>query len=113
MQDEPTGVPINRATRFGNKVGSTDVVVAGEPLLLLTRRFRQKGAWLELNRILKTNRKVKGFILNKDKVKGGYALGFITFYPFRRRKRKRERRQRRSDDLRFLIEIIKQNKKKD
>jgi hypothetical protein len=27
MQDEPTGVPINRATRFENKVGSLDVVV--------------------------------------------------------------------------------------
>lgn len=26
MQDEPTGVPINRATRFENKVGSLDLV---------------------------------------------------------------------------------------
>ncbi|XP_021900250.1 uncharacterized protein LOC110816394 [Carica papaya] len=32
MQDEPTGVPINRATRFENKVGSLDVV-AGESLI--------------------------------------------------------------------------------
>nr|BDI13099.1 ribosomal protein S1 [Begonia coptidifolia] len=32
MQDEPTGVPINRATRFENKVGSKDVV-AGESLI--------------------------------------------------------------------------------
>nr|QNP08687.1 ribosomal protein S1 [Rosa sp. JP-2020] len=95
MQDEPTGVPINRAARFENKVGyiskgvvagesvikeqilerffidvvageskikeratagfhslvgSTDVV-AGEPLLLLPRRFRQRRAWMELNKI--------------------------------------------------------------
>ncbi|KAL5697054.1 40S ribosomal protein S1 [Ranunculus cassubicifolius] len=42
MQDEPTGVPINRATRFENKVGSTDVV-AGESLIkkrILERLFK-------------------------------------------------------------------------
>nr|YP_009704555.1 ribosomal protein S1 [Spondias mombin]QEP09110.1 ribosomal protein S1 [Spondias mombin] len=130
MQDELTGVPINRATRFENKVGSlylvageslikkrilerlfidlvageslikeravarvnnlmgsTDVV-AGEPLLLLPRRFRQNRAWMELNKIRRTNTKVKvkGFII--DKVKGGYLVaiaGFITFLPFRPR----------------------------
>ncbi|XP_070013338.1 uncharacterized protein [Nicotiana sylvestris] len=32
MQDEPTGVPINRATRFENKVGFLDLV-AGESLI--------------------------------------------------------------------------------
>ena len=32
MQDELTGVPINRATRFENKVGSKNVV-AGESLI--------------------------------------------------------------------------------
>ncbi|KAG4936235.1 hypothetical protein JHK85_051154 [Glycine max] len=99
MQDEPTGVPINRATRFENKVGSLDLVageslikkkilerffidlvageslikeraaarfndlvgstdvVAGEPLLLLPRRFRQNLAWMELNKIWRTNTK--------------------------------------------------------
>ena len=127
MQDEPTGVPINRAARFENKVGSLDVVageslikeqilerffidvvageslikeraaarfknlvgstdvVAGEPLLLLPRRFRQRLAWMELNKIWRRNRKVKGFILQK--VKGGFLVGiggFITFLPFRR-----------------------------
>lgn len=126
MQDEPTGVPIHRATRFENKVGSLDVVageslikeqilerffidlvageslkkeraaarfndlvgstdvVAGEPLLLLPRRFRQNRAWMELNKILRTKKKVKGFII--EKVKGGYSVaiaGFITFLPFR------------------------------
>nr|GME06074.1 cytochrome C oxidase subunit III [Ipomoea batatas] len=141
MQDEPTGVPINRATRFENKVGSLDLVageslikeqilerffidlvageslikeraaarfndlvgstdvVAGEPLLLLPRRFRQNRAWLELNKIWRTNTKVKGFII--EKVKGGSSVaiaGFITFLPFRRR-------QRRSND-RFAIESI-------
>lgn len=120
MQDEPTGVPINR---FENKVGSLNVVageslikkrilerffidlvageslrkeraaarfpdfgldvVAGEPLLLLPRRFRQNRAWVELNKIWRTKKKVKGFLI--DKVKGGYSVaiaGFITFLPF-------------------------------
>nr|YP_010838113.1 ribosomal protein S1 [Apostasia shenzhenica]WGF19848.1 ribosomal protein S1 [Apostasia shenzhenica] len=132
MQDEPTGVPINRATRFENKVGSLNVVageslfkkrilerffidlvageslikeraaarfhdffgsldvVAGEPLLLLPRRFRQNRAWMELKKIwrlrvrdLGKKVKVKGFII--EKVKGGYSVaiaGFITFLPF-------------------------------
>lgn len=124
MQDEPTGVPINRATRFENKVGSLNVVAgeslikkriverffidlvaseslikeraaarfndfvgsldvaAGEPLLL-PRRFRQNRAWIELKKIWRTKKKVKGFIINK--VKGGYSVaiaGFITFLPF-------------------------------
>ena len=124
MQDEPTGVPINRATRFENKVGSLDVVageslikeraaarfndlvgstdvVAGEPLLLLPRRFRQNRAWMELNKIWRTNTKVKGFII--EKIKGGYSVavaGFITFLPFRRLISKRI-----SND-RFTIESI-------
>nr|WHL30955.1 ribosomal protein S1 [Stanhopea shuttleworthii] len=125
MQDEPTGVPIHRATRFENKVGSLNVVageslikkrilerffidlvageslikeraaarfhdfwgsldvVAGEPLLLLPRRFRQNRAWVELHKIWRTKKKVKGFLI--DKVKGGYSVaiaGFITFLPF-------------------------------
>nr|WHL30945.1 ribosomal protein S1 [Miltonia phymatochila] len=125
MQDEPTGVPIHRATRFENKVGSLNVVageslikkrilerffidlvageslikeraaarfhdfwgsldvVAGEPLLLLPRRFRQNRAWVELQKIWRTKKKVKGFLI--EKVKGGYSVaiaGFITFLPF-------------------------------
>ena len=145
MQDELTGVPINRATRFENKVGSLDLVageslikkkiferffidlvageslikeraaarfndlvgstdvVAGEPLLLLPRRFRQNLAWMELNKIWRTNTKVKGFII--EKVKGGYSVaiaGFITFLPFRFRSRLRKRI---SND-RFTIESI-------
>ena len=100
MQDEPTGVPINRATRFENKVGSLDVV-AGEPLLLLPRRFRQNRAWMELNKIWRTNTKVKGFII--EKVKGGYSVAiasFITFLPFRPLIR------RRISNDRFTIESI-------
>nr|AHA47130.1 ribosomal protein S1 [Amborella trichopoda] len=126
MQDELTRVPINRAARFENKVGFTDVVageslikkrilerffidlvageslikeraaarfenkvgftdvVAGEPLLLLPRRFRKNRAWMELNKIWRTKKKVKGFLL--ERVKGGYSVaiaGFITFLPFR------------------------------
>nr|QNJ89367.1 ribosomal protein S1 [Daucus guttatus]QNJ89368.1 ribosomal protein S1 [Daucus guttatus] len=132
MQDEPTGVPINRTTRFENKVGSLDLVageslikkhilqkffidlvageslikeraaarfnklvgstdvVAGEPLLLLPRRFRKNRAWMKLNKIWRTNTKVKGLICRK--IKGGYSVaiaGFLTFLPFRHsRKRK-------------------------
>lgn len=147
MQDEPTGVPINRATRFENKVGSLDLVageslikkkilerffidlvageslikeraaarfndlvgstdvVAGEPLLLLPRRFRQNLAWMELNKIWRTNTKVKGFIIDKVK-KGGYSVaiaGFITFLPFRSHNKRR--RKKISND-RFTIESI-------
>nr|WMB96694.1 ribosomal protein S1 [Solanum melongena] len=147
MQDEPTGVPINRATRFENRVGFLDLVageslikerilrrffidlvageslikeraaarfndlvgstdvVAGEPLLLLPRRFRQNRAWMELNKIGRTNTKIKGFII--EKVKGGYSVaiaGFITFLPFRRR------RKRISND-RFTIENINPKKR--
>ncbi|XP_075097527.1 F-box protein PP2-B3-like isoform X2 [Nicotiana tabacum] len=67
---------------------------------LLPRRFRQNRAWMELNKIWRTNTKVKGFII--EKVKGGYSVaiaGFITFLPFRRR------RKRISND-RFTIENI-------
>ena len=141
MQDEPTGVPINRTTRFENKVGSLDLVageslikkhilerffidlvageslikeraaarlkklvgstdvVAGEPLLL-PRRFRKNRAWMKLNKIWRTNTKVKGLICRK--IKGGYSVaiaGFLTFLPFRHsRKRK--------SFLRFTIESI-------
>ncbi|KAM5579737.1 hypothetical protein ABKV19_009490 [Rosa sericea] len=73
------------AARFQSLVGSTDVV-AGEPHLLLPRRFRQRRAWMELNKIWRRNRKVKGFILQK--VRGGYLVaigGFITFLPIRRK----------------------------
>lgn len=130
MQDEPTGVPINRKHLFENQVGSFhfhvvageslikkrilerffidlvageslikeraaatrfhsvlgyywDTIVAGEPLILLPRRFRQNRAWVELNQIWRTKKKVKGFLI--DKVKGGYSVaiaGFITLIPF-------------------------------
>jgi len=144
MQDELTGVPINRATRFENKVGFLDLVageslikehilerffidlvageslikeraaarfndlvgstdvVAGEPLLLLPRRFRQNRAWMELNKIWRTNTKVKGLIIKKRK--GGYSVaiaGFLTFLPFRR-----SRNRKRKSNARFTIERI-------
>jgi len=143
MQDELTGVPINRATRFENKVGFMDLVggeslikerilerlfidlvggeslikeraaarfndlvgsqdlVAGEPLLLLPRRFRQKRVWMELNKIWRTNTKVKGFFIKKKK--GGFLVaiaGFFAFLPFRRRWKKG------ISNYRFTIESI-------
>jgi len=131
MQDELTGLPIKRATRFENKVGSKNVVageslikkrieerffidlVAGESLikeradarfndfvgsldvtagepLLLPQRFRQNRAWIELKKIWRTKKKVKGFQINK--IEGGYSVaiaGFITFLPFKALKKKR------------------------
>ena len=115
MQDELTGLPIKRATRFENKVGSKNVVageslikkriferffidlVAGESLdvaagepLLLPQRFRQNRAWIELKKIWRTKKKVKGFQINK--IEGGYSVaiaGFITFLPFKAKKIKR------------------------
>lgn len=115
MQDELTGVPINRTTRFENKVGFLDLVageslikeraaarfndlvgstdvVAGEPLLLLPRRFRQKRAWMELNKIWRTNTKVKGLFFRKKK--RGFAVyiaGFVAFLPWRRKRRRRSK----------------------
>lgn len=140
MQDELTGVPINRATRFTNKVGflageslikeraatwfkdlvgSTDVV-AGEPLLLLPRKFRQNRAWMELNKIWRTKKKkkVKGFILKKKvKVKGlkrkrGYLVqvaiaGFITFC-----RRNKIRKKILNDRFTFTIKSIKSKRTK-
>ncbi|KAG5103863.1 hypothetical protein JHK82_044060 [Glycine max] len=127
MQDEPTGVPINRATRFENKVGSLDLVageslikkkilerffidlvageslikeraaarfndlvgstdvVAGEPLLLLPRRFRQNLAWMELNKIWRTNTKaalsLSDFLLS-DHTRN-YVSTYRIFAPYR------------------------------
>lgn len=155
MQDELTRVPINRATRFENKVesldlvageslikkkilerffidlvageslikeraaarfndlvGSTDVV-AGEPLLLLPRRFRQKRAWIELNKIWRTNTKVKGFFLKK--IKGGYQVviaGFIAFLPFRHFRKRKKVKGKGISSLSFNIESININKKR-
>ncbi|KAL5791526.1 hypothetical protein ACOSP7_000120 [Xanthoceras sorbifolium] len=92
------------AARFNDLVGSTDVV-AGEPLLLLPRRFRQNRAWMELNKSWRTNTKVKGFVI--EKVKGGYSVaiaGFIAFCPFRPLQM-RSRWKRISND-RFTIDSI-------
>nr|YP_008080937.1 ribosomal protein S1 [Butomus umbellatus]AFY16554.1 ribosomal protein S1 [Butomus umbellatus] len=120
MQNEPTGVAINRATRFENKVGSHHVgngqserratglndffgsldVVAGEPLLL-PRKFRLFRAWMELKKIWRTKKKVQGLIL--DKVKGGSSVaiaGFITFIPWSSLNKKRR------DNYRFTIQSL-------
>nr|YP_010757934.1 ribosomal protein S1 [Capsicum pubescens]WEU78985.1 ribosomal protein S1 [Capsicum pubescens] len=111
MQDEPTGVPINRATRFENRVGFLDLV-AGESLIkeqILERFFIdlvagesliKERAAARFNDLVGSTDVVKGFII--EKVKGGYSVaiaGFITFLPFRRR------RKRISND-RFTIENI-------
>ncbi|XAR51018.1 hypothetical protein NMG60_11005516 [Bertholletia excelsa] len=71
-------------------------------VILIPRRFRQNRASIELNKIWRTNTKVKGFIL--EKVKGGYSVaiaGFITFLPFRPRVSKKI-----SKNDRFTIESI-------
>lgn len=153
MQDELTGVPINRATRFENKVGflgrvaseslikkrilerffidlvageslikeraatrfkdlvgSTDVV-AGEPLLLLPRKFRQNRAWMELKKIWRTNKKIKGFCLKTKKrgYLGTVAIaGFIAFCRFRKRLKRRKKIL--NDRFTFTIKSIKKKK---
>ena len=67
--------------RLNDLVGSADVV-AGEPLIIYPRIFRQNRAWMEPNKIWRTNRRVKGSIIYK--VKGGYPAaiaGFTTLPP--------------------------------
>lgn len=82
-------------------MGVTDVA-AGEPPLILPRRFRQNRAWVKLNKLWGTNTKVKGFII--DRVKGGsYSVaiaGFIAFLPYR------SHRKRSIPNDRFTIESI-------
>jgi ribosomal protein S1 len=56
-------------------VGSLDVA-AGEPLLL-PQRFRQNRAWIELKKIWRMKKKVKGFIIKK--IKGGYSVAIAGF----------------------------------
>ncbi|KAF4398827.1 hypothetical protein G4B88_028190 [Cannabis sativa] len=86
-RDELTRVPVDGSTRFENVVGYVDVK-AGESQIkkqMLERFFVDVvAAWLELNKMLRTNAKVKGFIV--EKVRGGYSVaiaGFIAFLPFR------------------------------
>nr|QXE44079.1 ribosomal protein S1 [Picea smithiana] len=69
------------AARLNDLAGSADVV-AGEPLIIYPRIFRQNRAWMEPNKIWRTNRRVKGSITYK--VKGGYPAaiaGFTTLPP--------------------------------
>ncbi|KAG9143968.1 hypothetical protein Leryth_024775 [Lithospermum erythrorhizon] len=56
------------ASKFNDMVGSSDVVKAVEPHILLPRRFRHKLAWSQLTQIWRRNGSIKGFIL--DKVRG-------------------------------------------
>nr|YP_009306138.1 ribosomal protein S1 [Corchorus olitorius]AOO95973.1 ribosomal protein S1 [Corchorus olitorius] len=75
--------------KLNDKVGSVDVV-AGEPLFLFPRGFRQKQAWKKLHKIWRRNRKVKGFILSKKR--GGFLVaiaGYIAFLPYRRFKKRK------------------------
>lgn len=91
------------AERVNDLVGYTERV-AGQTMIL-PRRFRKNRAWMELNKIWKTNQKVKGFII--EKAKGGYSVaiaGFITFLPFRTLIRKRIANDR------FNIESIKEKR---
>ncbi|KAG2570881.1 hypothetical protein PVAP13_7KG186587 [Panicum virgatum] len=79
MQDELTGLPIKRATRFENKVGSKNVV-AGESLIkkwIFERFFiNLVAAWIELKKIWRTKKKVKGFKIKK--IKGGYSVAIAA-----------------------------------
>ncbi|KMZ62810.1 hypothetical protein ZOSMA_440G00060 [Zostera marina] len=83
LENELARVPNYRTSRFESKVGSVGSLKDADPLLL-PRKLRQNRAWMELKNIWLTNKKVKGFLLNR--VRGGYSVaiaGFITFLPFR------------------------------
>lgn len=83
LENELARVPNYRASRFENKVGSVGSREDGDPLLL-PRKLRQNRAWMELKNMWRTNKKVKGFLLNR--IRGGYSVaiaGFITFLPLR------------------------------
>ncbi|XP_071725807.1 small ribosomal subunit protein bS1m-like [Rutidosis leptorrhynchoides] len=96
-----------RATaRFNDLVGGATEAVAGEPAILLPRRFTQNQAWSELKKAWDANKKVKGFPL--EKIRGGYSVavgGYIAFLPYRV-----ERRKSRSDQ--YIIESINSRRKK-
>nr|ULQ69394.1 ribosomal protein S1 [Gahnia tristis] len=90
------------AASLNSFLGSLDVA-AGEPLVL-PRRFRKNRAWIELQKIWRTNKKAKGFILNK--VKGGYSVaiaGFITFLPPLFRKKGNRSKRRRGFVFSFVV----------
>ena len=63
------------AARFNDLVGSINVVVGEQLLLLLPRRSRQSRASMELNKIWKMNTKFKGFII--EKVEGDYSVAIL------------------------------------
>lgn len=70
--------------RFHDLVGGSSDGVDGEPGVDLPRRFMQKQVWVELNKIWKENKQVRGFCL--EKVRGGYSVavaGYIAFFPHR------------------------------
>lgn len=95
------------SARFNDMVGSTEAV-AGEPAILLPRRFTQNQAWVELKKIWESNKKVRGFLL--EKVRGGYSVaiaGYIAFFPFRPFMEKRKL----AND-RYTIETINSKRKK-
>ncbi|KAK9050492.1 hypothetical protein SSX86_030538 [Deinandra increscens subsp. villosa] len=69
--------------RFNDLVGSTDSV-AGEPAILLSRRFTQNQAWMELKKACLSHKPLRGFPV--EKVRGGYSIaiaGYIAFLPMR------------------------------
>jgi hypothetical protein len=70
------GFSLHSSSMLFTKSGSFGVIVdgsflVGEPLLL-PQRFRQNRAWIELKKIWRTKKKVKGFQINK--IEGGFWL---------------------------------------
>ena len=95
------------AARFSDMVGPTDAV-AGEPAILLPRRFTQNQAWMELKKMSLSHKKVRGFLM--EKVRGGYSVaiaGYIAFLPYRSFMGRRNL----SDD-RYFIETLNSKRKK-
>ncbi|XVE99175.1 hypothetical protein REPUB_Repub03eG0174600 [Reevesia pubescens] len=109
--DVVAGEPVMKeraAARFNDMVGSSLDVVAAEPILLNPHRFRQNLAWLELNKLWRSNAKVKGFFI--EKVRGGYSVAIAGSIAFLPNSRFHKRNKQTSND-RFSIESINPKKR--
>ncbi|KAL8494684.1 hypothetical protein ACS0TY_025500 [Phlomoides rotata] len=91
---------LQAVARFEDMKGPDGAGGDGEQPLLLPRRFRRQQAWMELRKMWKANKKVKGFVAAK--VKGGYSIGiagYLAFLPYKQMANRR-------DGDRFIIESL-------
>lgn len=75
------------AARFNDLVGGGGDVDGGNDSgvdFVLPRRYRQKRVTMELEKVWRTNTKVKGFYVGRNR--SGYAVaiaGYVAFFPYR------------------------------